>query len=382
MIEIHLLKQCMARVNDVVIITNATSAEQSTHRIVFVNDAFERITGYSRQEAMGQSPRMLQGENTQRSEVKRLRQAILECRSARVELINYAKGGREFWSEIDINPVFDAAGRCTHWISVQRDVTIRKQAEVDMVQLCDRAMESALMKEHFLSTISHEICTPMNGVIGMTDLLLDTPLDPEQLDYVEALNQSGQALMSIINGILDFSKMEAGNVNIESRPFELQRMVDTCLDLVAPKARQKGLSVRCTLDGQIPATLMGDEARIRQVLLVLLGNAVKFTGSGGIALDVRQISFEGDVHRIRFEIRDTGIGIVGADIKRLFQHFQQLDGSITRKHGGIGLGLAISRQLVELMHGQIDVESQAGKGSLFWFELPIVCAVPTPAVCF
>ena len=381
MTEIHLLKQCLARVNDVVIITNAITAEQSSRRIVFVNDAFERITGYSRQEAMGQSPRMLQGANTQRSEVKRLRQAILECRSARVELINYAKGGREFWSEIDINPVFDATGRCTHWISVQRDVTIRKQAEADMLHLCDRALESALMKEHFLSTISHEIRTPMNGVIGMTDLLIDTPLDPEQAQYVQVLHQSSQALMGIINGVLDFSKMEAGNVTIERRPLELQRMVDACLDLVAPKARQKGLSVRCTMDKEIPAMLMGDEARIRQVLLVLLGNAVKFTSIGGIALEVRQMMFEGDVHRIRFEIHDTGIGIVGTDIKRLFQHFQQLDGSITRQHGGIGLGLAISRQLVELMRGQIDVESQPGKGSLFWFELPMICAAPPPAVC-
>lgn len=264
--------------------------------------------------------------------------------------------------------VLDGTNKIVCYQGTIRDVTERMHMEEDLRRAKDAAEAASRAKSEFLAVMSHEIRTPMNAVVGITELLQDTDLNPLQKDYVRTIYSSGKVLLSIINDILDFSKIEGGRMLMESQPLDLRSTIESSIGLVAASASEKGLSLSCKIDENVPSIIIGDPTRLRQIFVNLLSNAVKFTDNGGVAISVSSQSV-GDIYEIHFAIKDTGIGIPADKMDRLFQSFSQVDTSTTRRYGGTGLGLAICKRLVEMMGGRIWVESEIGKGSTFHFTV-------------
>ncbi len=339
-------------------------------RIEWVNESFTRSLGYTLEEVQGRRPsEVLHGAGTSSETLAALDREIEAGRNFRGEILNYAKDGSIRWLEIDVQPLSDAAGRVTGYMGLQLDITERRRQSDELRRAMDAAQRADQAKSQFLAMMSHEIRTPMNGVIGMTSLLLDSSLSREQRDYVETIRTSGDALLGIINEILDFSKIESGHLELEAESFCLRECLESALDLLAPKAAEKQLDLLYEIDDHVPYRVRSDAARLRQILVNLLGNAIKFTLRGEVVLNVRSaVRADGRVE-LRFAVRDTGIGIAPEALPRPFQSFSQLDASTARRFGGTGLGLVISKRLAELLGGAMWVESVLGQGSTFYFTV-------------
>ena len=348
---------------DSVIITDADG------RIEWVNEAFTRITGYGFYEALGANPGdILNVPETDLAAIAALDAPENRQKNRRVEVLNRTKSDGRVWMDVILSPIFNADGSHAMTIAVERDITAARAHEAELSRARQAAEAAVQAKSRFLATMSHEIRTPMNGVIGMADLLSATPLNPVQADYVRWIVESGQALLTIINDILDISKLQSGKPVILAEPFQLQACIEGAMALLQPTAIAKkiGLSL-APIDGVLPP-LLGDEGRIRQVLLNLIGNAVKFTAVGCVTVHVTAASEDQDF-AITIAVKDTGIGIPADQIDRIFDNFTQADDQITRRFGGTGLGLAISRLLAREMGGEIAASSAFGDGSCFAFSL-------------
>lgn len=495
--RMRLLESAVVNSNDAVVIA-APDPSEGIPKIIYVNDAFTRMTGYTREDVLGRYPDFLEGPETDVSKNLEILEAIRKEQPVSMELVNYRKDGSRFWVELNIFPVRDHRGEVTHWVSIQRDTTERRLAEerlrwgellmrsmtesipfgfyvleratgrvlylnhrfcellgvedleedlrcgrldgddlfshigsmhpdageslreiydrsdeaeieirtadgrvirVFATNITDRsgryfgrlgifedvtedikaaeeirkakeaAEEAARSKAEFLANMSHEIRTPLNAIIGMSGLLLRTSVTPEQRSYVSAIQSSGNALLEMLADILDLSKIEEGKLELDSSPFSITECVETCMDILSVKASEKQIELVYLIDEEVPELILGDATRLRQVLVNLLENAIKFTEKGEVFLRVSCRYIDEDLLELHFSVRDTGIGIPAEKMDRLFHTFSQVDSSITRKYGGTGLGLAICKHLVGMMGGRIWAESVPGTGSTFHFTI-------------
>lgn len=337
------------------------------YRYRAVNKSYLTAVGKTEEEVIGHTVAKICGEKIFR---KHLKDKIDKCIQG--EEVNYCEwmnffGYKNKYVDVSIFPYRSADGEITSVVITSKDITERKHVEEELKKAKKAAEAANTAKSNFLTNISHEILTPMNGVIGMSSLILGTQLTKDQLKYAQFIKNSADSLLTIINDILDFSKIDAGKLEVRTMDFDLRLTIEETVNLLIGPAEKKGLGFSCVIDSDVPSRLHGDPGRLRQIIVNLVGNAVKFTSKGKISIKV-SLEYENDKQAvIRCAVSDTGIGIPEKDFNRIFYAFTQVDASSTRRYGGTGVGLAISKQLAELMGGQIGVKSKEGNGSCFWF---------------
>lgn len=350
--------------------SNAILIMDSDGMIQWVNAAFTKLTGYTLNEVLlHRLDELLFGPNTNPDTLFEIGEALRHGYELTSDLLQYHHDGRTCWVECKLVPVHDQQGRLVRWVALERDITRRRQTEEALRAAKQAAEESSRAKSEFLANMSHEIRTPLNAILGMTELCLATSLDKEQREYLRAAHASADTLLQLLNDVLDLSKIEAGKMEIEERDFNLADVVRETVKALSVRAHEKGIEVVVRMSMDLPQQLRGDAVRLRQVLFNLIGNAIKFTESGEVVIEVEEQWSGEDEVGVHVAIRDTGIGIPADRLERIFQSFTQVDSSVARRFGGSGLGLAITSQLLKLMNGRIWVRSEEGRGSTFHFTV-------------
>ncbi|WP_407356749.1 transporter substrate-binding domain-containing protein [Methanolobus sp. WCC5] len=344
-------------------------------KVLFLNDFGQRLFGYDEAQILGRNvvgTIVPEYEETGRN-LSSLMNDIFQHPEEYASNINenICKDGKRVWISWSNSPIYDHEGHVIGMYSVGADVTERKRAEEELQRTKEAAEAANIAKSEFLANMSHEIRTPMNSIIGFNEILMETELSEEQRHYVEIVQKSGKALLDLIEDILDFSKIEAGKLELETLDFNLSNMLESFVNTMDLRASAKGLKLLLIVQKDVPLLLRGDMSRLLQILTNLTGNAIKFTSKGRVSIRVSVDSMDDDNVMLRFNVSDTGIGIPGDKIERIFEKFTQADASNTRRFGGTGLGLAISRQLAEMMGGSIGATSKAGRGSDFWFTVKL-----------
>ena len=342
--------------------------------IEWVNEGFTRITGFKPEEVIGTSGEVLrQGQET---ELKKFREYYNNSIKAGQKIFshsydtkNFTKDGVEFWAHTVLSPILDENGELVSIIGIDLDITERVRAEEELIKAKENAEHLAAAKEQFLANMSHEIRTPMNAVISLTNILLKTPLRQDQKDYLGAIKTSGDLLLVIINDILDIAKIEAGKMRLEKTDFNLSHLISSLIDILEPKAQEKEIKLTAARDENIQDILVGDTARLNQILMNLVGNAIKFTNAGEVRIVTKLLKEDAENVEIEFSVIDTGIGIPEEKLSSIFESFTQVGSENSRKFGGTGLGLSIAKRLVELQGGTLFVKSKPNEGSTFGFTL-------------
>lgn len=331
----------------------------------YVNPAFAMMLGYVAQELVGKTPLEItlpeDHDNITQNQSRALTgvSTIYEARLAKAN-------GETVYTMVTAVPRWKGS-EVVGTIEVFTDISARQQAEEALADAREQALDASRLKTEFMTTMSHELRTPMTAIIGMSELLLDTSLDDEQREYATVTRDASRALLTIIDDILDYSQIEAGELELAQVSFQLSKVIDWTKELFLPKVREKHLTLTTDLDPQIPSIMQGDPARLRQALLNLVSNAVKFTERGGVSIRATLENKTDDHVMVRFTVSDTGVGLTKTGRLRLYQPLTQGDGSLTRRYGGTGMGVALSRKIVDLMGGDMGVETKEGSGSKFWF---------------
>lgn len=341
-------------------------------KVEWVNDSFEHISGYTFDEMKGKKPgHILQGRETDPKTVAYLNEQIQQGLPFSCELLNYHKSGHIYWVKILGNPLLDAKGDLIGFFALEEDITTRIQTEQALREAKEKSDAIAHSKNIFLTNMSHEMRTPLNAILGMGQQLQKTMLSEQQHFFLETINGAAEHLLVVINDILDISRVEAGKLHLEAIDFDFRALINRCINVLSPKAEEKGLLFKAFIDNDVASFLVGDPHRINQILLNLLGNALKFTEQGSVRLFVACMQEKNNAQMLRFSVEDTGIGIDEQFLNNLFKEFSQEDSSIVRKYGGTGLGLNITKKLVNLMNGTISVTSQKNVGTTFTIDLAL-----------
>ena len=367
--QVRLLAAVARTTDNLVVITDAS------RRIVWVNAAFQRVSGYQLEDVRGcYPPEFLSGPETDRAAVESMEQRLARGERVSQEVANYSRDKRLYWVDLSVEALRDESGRIRNFVSVGVDVTERRKVENDLREARNRADAASRAKSQFVANMSHEIRTPLNAILGMSELVRSDPTSDEAREYLETISASGDALLELISAILHFSQIESGRIELRESNVVLAEVIDECLRLEKRPADGRNLQLSSSIDPGIPVAIRADHGRLRQILINLIGNAIKFTTVGEVTLSVGPGRGLIDGPALRFAVVDTGGGIAECDQEIIFESFRQVDVSDSRKFGGAGLGLAICRRLVELMGGRIGVRSEIGEGSEFFFEIPLVPA--------
>ncbi|MBW4613608.1 MAG: PAS domain S-box protein [Desmonostoc vinosum HA7617-LM4] len=378
--RLRLLESVVVNAHDAIIITEAEPMDEPGPRILYVNEAFTRITGYSAQEVLGKNPRILQGPNTQRDALNKICSALKRWESVEVELINYCQDGSQFWAELSIVPVSDETGWYTHWIAVQRDISDRKQAELERAELLEReqvartqAEEANRVKDEFLAVLSHELRSPLNPILGWAKLLQSRKLDEKKTaEAIATIERNAKLQIQLIDDLLDVSRILRGKLSLNISPVNLVFIIEAAIETVRVAAIAKSIQIQTVFDQpnrQGKVTVAGDPNRLQQIVWNLLSNAIKFTPVGGrVEVKLEKVGEMGQII-----ISDTGKGISTEFLPYVFDRFRQADASTTRMYGGLGLGLAIVRYLTELHGGTVNATSPGeDQGATFALMLPLL----------